>query len=55
MGGLAGGNGGGIANQFNALKALSDAQQSEINDMSLLAGDNAAAIQALQAAVAALQ
>jgi hypothetical protein len=32
-----------------------DAQQSEINDLSLQAGDNLAAIQALQAAVAALQ
>ena len=31
------------------------AQQSAINDLSLQAGDNAAAIKALQAAVAALQ
>jgi len=48
--------------QLTALKDLSDAQQatiadlqSNINDLSLQAGDNAAAITALQAAVAALQ
>jgi len=51
-----------MRNQFNALKALSDAQQSTIadlqsnvSDLSLQGGDNAAAITALQAAVAALQ
>jgi len=51
-----------LRNQFAGLKALIDAQQatiadlqSNVNDLSLQAGDNAAAITALQAAVAALQ
>jgi phage I-like protein len=55
-------DGGPYRDQFNALKALIDAQQAQIsdlqsnlNDLSLQGGDNAAAITALQAAVAALQ
>jgi len=51
-----------LREQFNALKELSDAQQatiadlqSNVNDLSLQAGDNAAAITELRAAVAALQ
>ncbi len=51
-----------MRDQLNGLKALIDAQQatiadlqSNVNDLSLQGGDNLAAIQALQAAVAALQ
>jgi peptidoglycan hydrolase CwlO-like protein len=50
-----------LRDQFNGLKALIDAQQATINtlqgnfnDLQLQTGDNAAAITALQAAVAAL-
>jgi len=51
-----------LRDQLAGLKALIDAQQatiadlqSNVNDLSLQAGDNASAITALQAAVAALQ
>lgn len=51
-----------MRDQLTGLKTLIDAQQaqmsdlqSNLNDLSLQAGDNAAAITSLQAAVAALQ